>query len=113
MGRFKIVLVSFPFDDFSTTKVRPEICLTDVVGKHRHRVVAYITSEPPDDLLETDITLSPMDDGFSVSGLKVSSTIRLHKLVTIPSSMIKRELGRLPEANHLELVNKLKVLFQL
>lgn len=34
MLRGKVVLVSFPFDDFSTTKVRPAICLTKPIGTH-------------------------------------------------------------------------------
>jgi len=29
MIRGKVVLVPFPFDDFSGTKVRPTVCLTD------------------------------------------------------------------------------------
>jgi len=36
MTRGKVVLVPFPFDDFSTTKVRPALCLTEPVGPYRH-----------------------------------------------------------------------------
>jgi hypothetical protein len=41
----KIVLVPFPFDDLSGSKVRPAICLTDPVGQHRHVVLGFITSQ--------------------------------------------------------------------
>ena len=38
-----IVLVPFPFDDLSATKVRPALCLTERLGSHDHVVVAFIT----------------------------------------------------------------------
>jgi len=42
--RNKVVLVPFPFDDLSSNKVRPAVCLTEPLGSHRHVVVAFITS---------------------------------------------------------------------
>ncbi len=47
MMRGKIVLLPFPFDDFSATKVRPALCLTDGIGSHGHVVVAFISSKLP------------------------------------------------------------------
>jgi len=43
MTRGKVVLVPFPFDDFSGTKVRPAVCLTEPIGTHRHVILAFIT----------------------------------------------------------------------
>ncbi len=37
MMRGKIVLLPFPFDDFSATKVRPALCLTDCESWERCR----------------------------------------------------------------------------
>jgi len=34
MTKHKVVLVPFPFDDLSSTKVRPAVCLTDLIGPH-------------------------------------------------------------------------------
>ncbi len=51
MIKGKVVLVPFPFDDFSSTKVRPAICLTNPIGPHRHVVLAFISSQPPVDIL--------------------------------------------------------------
>ena len=53
----KIVLVPFPFDDLSSAKLRPAVCLTDVVGPHRHVILAFITSMIPDQPLESDIVI--------------------------------------------------------
>ena len=47
--KYRIVLVPFPFDDFSETKVRPAVCLTEKIGKHKHIVIAFVTSQIPKD----------------------------------------------------------------
>ncbi len=50
MTRGKVVLVPFPFDDLSTTKVCPAVCLTNPIGPHRHVVLAFISSRIPNGL---------------------------------------------------------------
>jgi mRNA interferase MazF len=53
----KIVLIQFPFDDLSASKVRPAYCLTDTIGDYQHIVFALITSRIPNQPLTTDILL--------------------------------------------------------
>jgi mRNA interferase MazF len=77
MTRFKIVLVPFPFDDLSTAKVRPAVCLTDPIGTHRHVILAFITSQVPPDILDSDVVLDSSQADFVTTGLLVSSTLRL------------------------------------
>ncbi len=108
MTRGKVVLVPFPFDDLSSTKVRPAVCLTDPIGPHRHTILAFISSRIPTDLLESDVVLDPALDGFASTGLRTSSTIRLHRLMTITASLIRRELGTLPPRIQGEVVEKLR-----
>lgn len=98
MTRGKVVLVPFPFDDLAAQKARPAICLTEPLTSHRHIVLAFITSRQPEELLDTDIVLDQQDPDFAQTGLQVSSTIRLHRLLTVASSTIKRELGSLSPA---------------
>ena len=43
MVKGKVVLVLFPFDDLTSAKLRPAVCLTDPIGSHRHVVLAFIT----------------------------------------------------------------------
>jgi len=113
MTRGKVVLVPFPFDDLGTTKVRPALCLTDPVGPHRHIVLAFITSRVPADLLETDMIIDAKHADFTGTGLRVSSTVQLHRLMTIATSMIQRELGSLSPQMLNETDEKLKKLFGL
>ncbi|MBU4454662.1 MAG: hypothetical protein KJ929_06225, partial [Euryarchaeota archaeon] len=79
----KVVLVPFPFD----------------------------TSKIATDLLETDIVLDSGRAGFNTTGLCVSSTLRLHRLMTVTTSLIKRELGELTPEMKVEVVEKLRKLF--
>lgn len=112
MAKYKIVLVPFPFDDFSSTKVRPAVCLTNPIGKFEHIVIAFITSQIPAELLDTDIVVDEKQKNFKKSGLTVSSVIRIHKLMTIPKNLIKRELGRLDAELQKEIENKIIKLFK-
>jgi mRNA interferase MazF len=113
MTKGKVVLVRFPFDDLSATKVRPAVCLTDPIGPHRHVIFAFITSQTSVDRLDTDVTLQPGHPAFAVTGLRIASTIRLHRLMTASTSLIRRELGTLSAATREEIARKLRKLFAL
>lgn len=113
MTKGKVVLVPFPFDDLSGTKARPAICLTDPIGPHRHVVLAFITSRAQAELLDTDFVLDSTHPDFAATGLRVSSTLRLHRLMTATTSLIQRELGELSPAMQTEVANRLRQLFGL
>ena len=113
MTRGKIVLVPFPFDDLSATKVRPAVCLTNPAGPHQHVILAFITSTTPADLLDTDVILDSNQPDFSVTGLRTTSTLRLHRLMTVSTSLILRELGKLPEGIQADVNGKIRRLFEL
>ena len=112
MTKNKVVLVPFPFDDFSTIKVRPAVCLTNTIGKYNHIVIAFISSRIPIEPLETDIIIKKKDRCFEKTGLTVDSVIRIHKMVTIPKELIERELGQLDEYLQTEVDKRIKKLFK-
>jgi mRNA interferase MazF len=111
--RYRIVLVPFPFDDLSGRKVRPAACLTDPVGHHRHVVLAFITSAVPSMLESTDISLAPGTPEFAPTGLRVYSTLRLHRMVTVSTAIICRQLGVLAPNTQLKVQQRLRTLFDL
>jgi len=59
------------------------------------------------------IVLDIQDPGFSTTGLRVSSTLRLHRLMTVTTSIIQRELGELPPRIQTEANARLRDLFEL
>lgn len=113
MTRNKVVPVPFPFDDLSSAKLRPAVCLTDPIGPHRHVVMAFITSRVPAQPLSTDLVLSLDDVDFGTLGLRVSSTLQLHRLVTLATHVIRRELGELSPPQQREIARRLRSLFDL
>jgi mRNA interferase MazF len=113
MTKGKVVLVPFPFDDLSSNKVRPAIVLCDPVGQHRHIVLSFITSVIPDRLEETDILVDDSHPDFSATGLRGPSVIRLHRLMTVPTAIIQRELGELPPSLSAEVGVAVRKLFDL
>jgi mRNA-degrading endonuclease toxin of MazEF toxin-antitoxin module len=109
----KIVLVPFPFDDLSSQKVRPALCLTDEIQPYGHVVVAFITSQISAAPSLTDLVIEASDADFANTGLKVSSTIRLHRLMTVTNSIIRRQLGELSAKHQAEINDLLRNLFDL
>jgi mRNA interferase MazF len=109
--RGKVVLLPFPFDDLSATKVRPAVCLTNPIGTHRHVVVAFVTSQRPPDAVDSDVSLEPIDPAFAATGLRVPSTLRLHRLVTVTTALIARELGELSPELQAKVDARLRALF--
>ena len=107
----KIVLVPFPFDDLSSSKVRPAVCLTDEIQPHGHIVVAFITSIVLPNPSVTDFTIDSQDADFGQTGLKVASTIRTHRLMTVSKTIFQRKLGELSKNQQTEIENRLRKLF--
>lgn len=105
MVKGKIVLLPYPFDDFSSLKVRPALCLTNKIGNYNHLIVAFITSSVPEKILDSDLVINENDNHFSVTGLKKTSTVRLHKLLTVSCKIVQRELGRISN-DKLSVVNR-------
>jgi mRNA interferase MazF len=113
MTKGKVVLVPFPFDDLSTAKVRPAVCLTDPIGPYHHVILAFISSRIPTDIVESDLVLDSSQTDFATTGLRVSSTLRLHRLMTVTTVLIRRELGQLSPRMQAEATDKLRKLFSL
>jgi mRNA interferase MazF len=111
--KYKIVLVPFPFDDLSTLKVRPALCLTNTISGYNHIVIAFITSRISKVNEDSDLKLLSSDPDFALTGLRVDSAVRLHRLVTIPKKLVLRELGELPNNYVVEIKEKLKKLFEI
>lgn len=111
--KYKIVLVPFPFDDLSATKMRPAVCLTNPISAYRHVVITFITSQAHKANEASDVMIPDTDPNFSQTGLVMTSAIRLHRLATVPIKLIQRDLGNLPTSFQTEVEQKLRQLFGL
>ena len=75
--------------------------------------MAFISSRMSIDQLETDMILNSGHADFAMTGLLVTSMLRLHRLMTVTTALIRRELGELSPKMHDEVANKLRKLFGL
>jgi mRNA interferase MazF len=82
-------------------------------GKAHYVILAFISSRISSSPLPTDLTISATDPDFAATGLHASSKLRLHRLMTVTTSIIKRELGQLPKRTQLLAKQKLTTLFGL
>jgi mRNA interferase MazF len=113
MIKNNIVLVPFPFDDFSVFKVRPAICLTSEIGQFEHIVIAFISSNTKKKPEKSDIFLNKNSRLAKGTGLAVDSVIKLHRMVTIPKNLIKRKLGEANSDLKQTIQIQLKTLFEI
>ena len=95
MGSFavgEVVLVAFPYADFSRFKKRPALIIG--VAEFDNLILCQITSKA-----ETSKRAMPLADAdFAVGGLRLDSFIRPDKIFTVQKSVIERKVGKLNTA---------------
>jgi mRNA interferase MazF len=92
--RGDFVLVTFPFTDLSTTKLRPAVVLR-AEPRRVDFVLAFISSREVTHLEIGDVALLPTHPEFALTGLAAPSKVRAGKLVTLSAALLRRWLGRL------------------
>jgi mRNA interferase MazF len=94
-----VLLIPFPFTDFSTLKQRPCIVLSSSEFNRTHQdvIVAAITSHLPATPANDEYRLSPSEQRSC--GLPKGSMVKLGKIVTIDRRLVRRSLGHLPGAS--------------
>lgn len=105
-----VVLVPFPFTDFSATKLRPAVVLLD---HDPDIVVAFISSRIPESLSPADIVLTRSTPDFSKTGLKTDSVIRLDKITTMIKTMVTGTIGELPQEIRSDVNRKMAELYRI
>jgi mRNA interferase MazF len=73
----------------------------------------FITSRISPTPLSTDVILDSNDPDFATTGLRASSMLQVHRLMTATTSLIQRELGTLPPGKQVEVEQCLRELFGL
>ena len=106
----KIVLVPFPFTDLTAAKLRPALVLYE---GDRDVVLAFISSKVYAGAGPAGVMVTPSHAGFSKSGLKVDSVIRLDKIATVLKDLMVGELGELDDGLRAEVNAKFTKLFRI
>ncbi len=109
LARGDVVLITFPFTDLSSQKLRPAVIVGRVVGSDV--IVAFITSQGGRTASPADVWLAPHDHEFRGTGLRAASRVRLDKLATLDRSLVQRRLGRLGPSTRQALTEGLRYVF--
>jgi mRNA interferase MazF len=107
MNRGDIILITFPFSDLTSVKIRPALVLSPEEMSEQDFVAALISSNTARTLSKTDYLLSKSDPDFSETGLKKDSVFRMAKLHNLIKSLAKRRLGKVNARLMQELEKKL------
>ena len=94
LAKGDIILVPFPFTDLSQTKLRPAVVLW-ADSKGQDVTLCFISSQKVERLAANEFAIASNDPQFSMTGLKVTSKVRVTRVVTLERRMLQRRLGRL------------------
>jgi mRNA interferase MazF len=96
-----IVLLNFPFSDFSTGKLRPAIIVAE--SEYDDFILCQITSKNYGDREVVELP----QDGL----LGIASFVRIRKIFTASTTIFARKIGKLPAEKQVEISAKLKAVF--
>jgi mRNA interferase MazF len=100
-----IILVKFPFTDFSGSKLRPAVILAET----DHDVTTCFITTKLNWQEGTDIIIKPSKS----NGIKKDSLIRVAKIATLDKNLAVGLIGKLTTSEIHELNNRLKIMFSL
>ena len=85
----KIVVITFPFTDLTSTKLRPALVLNET---EKDVIVVFISSRTGK-ATPNDILINKKHSEFEKTGLKVESFIKTDKIATLSKRLIAGEMG--------------------
>ena len=94
--RGDVVIVPFPFTDFTTVKQRPCVVLSSARfnASHADVILAAVTSQLSETPGEDEYILT--DREWTAASLPKPSMIKAGKIVTIDQRLVRKIVGRLP-----------------
>jgi mRNA interferase MazF len=107
-----IVLAEFPFTDLSQKKLRPAL-VRWASSTIDEITICFISSQNVTSLSLDEFALNASDTEFTRTGLRVSSKVRVTRLVSLEQRLILRRLGELGSQQMLELNATIIQAFQL
>lgn len=103
-----IVLIPFPFTDFSTFKQRPAVVISSGSFSRGSSdiIIAAISSNLSKKKTKYEYHLNRNEQ--KSSGLPKPSVIKLGKIITIDKRLIRKRIGYLPQNTTKEIINNIQ-----
>ena len=111
--RGDILLLSFPFTELQTRKVRPALVVSSnsFNRKNQDAIFAFITTKEYKSPF--DIRIKETDPSFQTTKLKAASTFRISKIMCLEQKLAVRRLGHADKIILNKVNTALKSLFDL
>src|SRR3989338_206099 len=97
MERYDVVLVRFPFTDYSASKLRPALVLSKDNSK-LDVIVSFISSVLPCQEENDEFVINGSHPSFSKTGLKKDSVFKMRKIATLDKKIIIGKMGKIEES---------------
>ena len=94
----QIALMPFPYTNLTSSKKRPVLLLRQLNDTWDDWLVCMVSSQLRQANPGLDWVLTPNDDEFAATGLKVASTFRLSRLAVLDGSLMLGQLGTISDA---------------
>ena len=109
MKRWDVVLLAYPFDDWTGAKVRPAVAVSsdDYNRRSENGVFILITSNT-ERRSDFDILLSESHPDFTRSGLVKASMIRVDMIWTLKQMLVRKTLGTVGEQIQREILERIR-----
>jgi len=91
--RGDILLLSFPFTDQQTRKVRPALVISSNSFNKRSQDAIFVFITTKEYTEPFDIRIKETDPSFQTTKLKAASTLRISKLMCLEQKLAIRRLG--------------------
>lgn len=107
LTRGDVVLTQFPFADLTGSSLRPAVVVSP--GSIAQDVILVAISSVVRGLVSPyDYTIEESHPEFELTGLRVTSVLRVYKLAAVELDVLVRRLGRLGPNLQTELTNRLQ-----
>ena len=114
MKKGDVVLVTFPFTDLSSVKVRPALVISnDSYNEVQDDIVLLLITSNVSRLSPDDYLLKSENTEFTNTGLMQTSTFRVGKIITLHKKLLNSKLGFIGPNTLKEIEGKLRNLLQL
>ena len=90
-----IVLFKFPQTDQASGKYRPALVIRKLPGAYDDWLICMISSQLSQRIADFDEILQEDDVDFDMSGLKISSVIRIGRLAFVNKTILLGSIGRI------------------
>ena len=111
--RGDILLLSFPFTDLQTRKVRPALVVSSNSFNRRNQDAIFVFITTKEYTGPFDIRIKETDLSFQTTKLKAASTFRISKIMCLEQKLAVRRLGHADKIILNKVNTALKSLFDL